>query len=127
MSFIKHLRNILKTVPLIFAMVGISLASFAEGSAALTKGDLAKIGFDQKIGGAVSLDLPFRDESGRAEPLRNYIHGKPAIIVLGYYRCPMLCTLMLNGLISTLQDLKPSVGEKFSVLFISIEIGRAHV
>jgi protein SCO1/2 len=43
------------------------------------------------------------------------------MLVLGYYGCPMLCTLVLNGLTSSLQDLKPSVGDKFSVIFVSID------
>jgi protein SCO1/2 len=33
----------------------------------------------------------------------------------------MLCTLVLNGAISTFQDLKWSVGENFDVIFVSID------
>ena len=29
--------------------------------------------------------------------LADYFHGKPVILILAYYRCPMLCTEVLNG------------------------------
>ena len=31
--------------------------------------------------------------------LGDYFGNKPVILVLAYYRCPMLCTLVLNGLV----------------------------
>jgi protein SCO1/2 len=92
---------------------------------------LVKIRFDQKLGTQVSLDLPFRDEHGQAVRLGNYFNAagarrsstappKPIILVLGYYECPMLCTLQLNGMIETLEDMRWSVGHQFSVINVSI-------
>ncbi|HZM04519.1 MAG TPA: SCO family protein [Candidatus Saccharimonadales bacterium] len=87
---------------------------------AVTDSELKDIEFKQNLGQQISLDLPFVDENGRQIRLGDCLGQKPAMLVLGYYGCPMLCTLVLNGLISTLQDLKPSVGDKFSVIFVSI-------
>jgi protein SCO1/2 len=40
--------------------------------------------------------------------------------VLGYYQCPMLCTLVLNGLVESAADLKWSIGREFEVVDVSI-------
>jgi protein SCO1/2 len=94
---------------------------FGSPSKAVTDSDLKDIKFDQKLGQQISMNLPFVDEGGHTIKFGDCLDGKPAMLVLGYYGCPMLCTLVLNGLISTLQDLKPSVGDKFSVIFVSID------
>jgi protein SCO1/2 len=95
--------------------------AFGATSEKLTDGDLKEIKFNQKLGQQISMDLPFVDEHGKGIRFGDCVDGKPTMLVLGYYGCPMLCTLVLNGLISTLQDLKPSVGDKFSVVFVSID------
>jgi protein SCO1/2 len=81
---------------------------------------LAQIIFDQKLGKQVSLDLMFRDEEGKAVTLKDYFGKKPIILVPGYYGCPMLCSMVLNGLVETLQDMKWKVGEQFVVVNFSI-------
>jgi protein SCO1/2 len=82
---------------------------------------LAKIGFEQKLGAQTPLDLSFRDETGRAVQLGDYFGSKPVILVLGYYNCPMLCTLVNDGLIETLQDLRPDIGSEFNIVSVSID------
>ena len=52
----------------------------------------------------------FVDESGRPVQLGKYFHGKPVILVMAYYRCPMLCTLVLNGLVQGMLDMSFNVG-----------------
>lgn len=69
--------------------------------------------------------LPFnatlRDEKGQPVTLEAlFADGRPRLLQLGYMRCPMLCTLALNGLVRGMQGLDWSVGEQFDVLFISI-------
>ena len=84
--------------------------------------DLLKdVGIDQKLNDSVPLDLPFRDESGQTATLRQYFGGKPVILSLVYYNCPMLCTQVLNGLERSLKDVPMDVGKQFNVLTISID------
>ena len=66
---------------------------------------LRQVGFDQRLNGQVPLDLAFRDEAGRAVRLGDYFDTKPVILVLAYFKCPMLCTEVLNGLVRTMLDL----------------------
>jgi protein SCO1/2 len=83
--------------------------------------NLSKLNFEQRLNQQVSLNLVFRDEEGSKIKLGDYLGKKPVILVLGYYGCPMLCTLVLNGLVSTLQDIKPTVGDQFEVINVSID------
>jgi protein SCO1/2 len=79
------------------------------------------VGFDQRLNEQVQLDLEFRDEAGRPVRLRRYFHGKPVILVLAYFRCPMLCTQVLNGLVRAMLDLPFNAGKEFSVLTVSFD------
>ena len=87
----------------------------------LTDEQLMQIKFDQKLNSQISPDLVFCDETGRPIQIGNYFDQRPIVLILGYYGCPMLCTLVLNGAISTFQDLKWSVGKNFDVIFVSID------
>jgi protein SCO1/2 len=86
----------------------------------LTDAALAQIRFEQKLNTQLALDLRFMDETGREVRLGEYFGTKPVILVLGYYGCPMLCTLVLNGLVETMEDMKWRVGAEFEVINVSI-------
>lgn len=103
-------------------LLAIFIGLIALGASARELGDstLREIRFDQKINAQVPLSATFRDESGKTAPLGDYFGGKPVVLVLGYYGCPMLCTLVLNGLVEAMQDLKMDIGNQFDVLDVSI-------
>jgi protein SCO1/2 len=81
---------------------------------------LAQIRFDQRLASQIRLSLPFRDEMGREVRLTEYFGQKPVVLVLGYYQCPMLCTLVLNGMLESAADMKWSIGKEFEVVDVSI-------
>jgi protein SCO1/2 len=83
---------------------------------------LREIGFDQKLGDALPLDVPFRDETGKAVRLRDYFTaGRPVVLNLVYFDCPMLCTVSLNGLTSALDVASVTPGQEFELLTISFD------
>jgi protein SCO1/2 len=86
-----------------------------------TPGVLSEIGFDQRLGGSVPLDLGFTDETGRSVKLADYFGKKPVVLSLVYYDCPMLCTLGLNGLAAALEVLSFVPGDEFEVLTVSFD------
>jgi protein SCO1/2 len=98
----------------------VGLVSLVANASELTDGALRQIRFDQKISASIPLEATFRDETGKTVRLGDYFGKKPVVLVLGYYGCPMLCTLVLNGLVETMQDLKSNVGDQFDVLDVSI-------
>jgi protein SCO1/2 len=82
-------------------------------------GILSEIGIDQRIGEQLPLDLPFTDETGRAVRLGDYFGKRPVILALVYYECPMLCTQVLNGLVSALGVINFEAGREFDVVAVS--------
>lgn len=83
--------------------------------------ELEGVGVDEKLGARVPLDLAFTDESGQAVTLGQYFRrGRPVLLTLNYYQCPMLCTLQLNGLVDGLRELTWSPGREFEIVTVSI-------
>jgi protein SCO1/2 len=80
---------------------------------------LREIGFDQNIDRPVPLDTPFRDETGHAVRLGDYFGKRPVVMVFAYYDCPMLCTLVLNGLASALGVLALEPHRDFEIVTVS--------
>jgi protein SCO1 len=83
---------------------------------------LSHVGLAQKLNAQVPLGLAFRDEYGQAVHLSDYFKsGKPVILSLVYYQCPMLCTETLNGLSSSLRLLKFELGKDYNVVTVSFD------
>ena len=96
--------------------------SMQDGNLKLSvPGALQGVGIDQKLDQQIPLNLTFRDEYGKTVPLSTYFHDKPVIIAPVYYRCPMLCTQILNGLESSLKVVTFNAGQDFEVIALSFD------
>jgi len=82
---------------------------------------LKNVGIDQKLNGQVPLDAVFRDEQGNEVRLGQYFKGKPVILSLVYYSCPMLCNQVLNGMMGSLRRVSFNIGEQFEVVTVSFD------
>ncbi len=83
--------------------------------------ELEGVGIVEHLDGPVPLELPFRDEAGRTVTLGEYFReGRPVILTLNYYRCPMLCSLTLNGMVDALNGIDWSAGREFEIVTVSI-------
>jgi protein SCO1 len=102
-----------------FALVLI--CAFAGRMRALTPGDLSRVSFEQHPGAQISPDLIFRDQNDQQFRLGDHFGKQPTILVLGYYRCPMLCSVTNDGLIHALQELPLNAGTDFQVIDVSID------
>ncbi len=83
-------------------------------------GVVSQVGFDQKLGVQLPLDLAFRDESGRELRLGELFGRRPVILAPVYYRCPLLCNQLLNGLTRSLKPVSLGAGKDFDVVAFSI-------
>lgn len=82
---------------------------------------LEGVGIVDRAGVQVPLDLEFTAEDGRAVRLAQLIKGqRPVILDLGYYECPMLCGLVLQGLVDGMKGLRWNAGRDFDVVVVSI-------
>jgi protein SCO1/2 len=83
---------------------------------------LRGVNIEQRLNQQVPLELVFRDEFGRSLPLSTYFSGnKPVLLALVYYNCPMLCTLILNGVESSLKAVSLDPGRDFEVVAVSFD------
>jgi protein SCO1/2 len=97
-----------------------------EGSggpvADVTPPELSGVGVDEKLGQKIDLNLTFIGEDGYPHKLAEYFSkGRPVILNLVYYSCPMLCNLVLNGQVDVLRQMPWTPGKEFEVLTISID------
>ena len=83
-------------------------------------GLLSQVGIDQRLNAQLPLDLPFKDDEGRDVKLGDFFGKRPVVLALVYYECPMLCTQVLNGVVSALGVLKFDIGREYDVVAVSI-------
>lgn len=83
---------------------------------------LKQIGVDEKLGGAVPLELLLRDAEGSSVRLGDYFGGGPVVLTLNYYTCPMLCPLTLRSLLSTVAGMRGlALSRDFRIVTVSID------
>jgi protein SCO1/2 len=99
--------------------------SWKEGSAPLpnaTPPELTGVDVVEHLGGRVPLDASFLDTEGHAVKLGDFFDGKrPTLLVFAYHTCPMLCSLVLDATVRSLNDVAWTVGREFDVVSISID------
>jgi protein SCO1/2 len=107
------------TVAFAFAFAGASIALADSSTPPQLPG---RVALSQKLDSQIPLDLMFRDESGRIVRLSEYFnHGKPVVLSFMYYRCPMLCGMVQEGLTSALTEVKFDIGKEYDVVTVSID------
>lgn len=83
---------------------------------------LEGVGIEEHLGREIDLNLTFIAENGYPVALREYFHqGRPVVLNLIYYACPMLCNLILNGQTAALREIPWTPGNEFEVVTISID------
>ncbi len=109
-----------RVLPLALLVLLVGTSSFADTKA---QSDLRKmVRIDQKLDAQIPLDLEFRDSNGKKVQLRQLIKGdRPVLLNLVYFSCPMLCNIVLDGLVNTMADLKFDVGREFDVITVSFD------
>ena len=60
--------------------------------------------------------------TARRSKLGDFFDGKrPTLFVFAYHTCPMLCSLVLDATVKSLNDVPWTVGEEFDVVSVSID------
>jgi cytochrome c oxidase subunit II len=94
----------------------------AEDRAEPLPDELEGIGITEHLGQTLPLDLEFVDEAGATVRLRDLFDGtRPVILNLVYFSCPMLCTLVLNGVVDGMKGIKWDLGREFVNVTVSID------
>lgn len=78
----------------------------------------------EHLGDKIPSGLVFRDPDGHKVEIDAMLEGgggRPLLVTLGYYRCPMLCNLVLDGLAKAIKGSGLSPGKDFQAVAISID------
>lgn len=111
-------------------MMGRTLAALAivlggvlpAGAEEAVPAEVQGISIEERPGAFVPRDIALRDSSGRAVTVGSYLDdGKPVVLVLAYYRCPMLCSLVITGMTDGLKDLDWAAGKDYRFLVVSFD------
>lgn len=111
------------------AWLGAATAVLAQGPLpSTTPGEprdpkaLEGIGIEEHRGDRVPTDLAFFDQNGRRVTLADYLQpGRPVLLTLNYYRCPMLCGLVLNGVGNAVAGIDLELGKDYQVVTVGID------
>lgn len=110
-----------RLVAFLLAFLCVMLApSPAEAQLNRTPIDVEGIGVEEKLGDRIPLDLPFIDSKGETVLLSKYFQpGRPVVMALVYYDCPIVCTVVVDHLLKSLNEIDYNAGEDFNVVVIS--------
>jgi protein SCO1/2 len=87
-----------------------------------TPPELQGVDIVEHLGGQVPRDAMFRDSDGKTVALGDFFDGKrPTLFVFAYHTCPMLCSLVLDATVKSLNDVSWTVGREFDVVSVSID------
>jgi len=89
--------------------------------------DLEEVGIEDKHGAELPRAAELTGSDGRSFVLGEYMDAeKPLVLVLAYYKCPMLCSMVLNGMSKALkgvalQQSGKAPGHDYRVLVVSFD------
>ena len=99
-------------------MLGLAHTALAHE---LSPDQLATVGFDQRPGQSVPLDLTFLDDRGQPVTLGQYFQHGPVVLTLNQLHCKNLCPVELEGLINGLNGVPFALGQQFTLVTVSID------
>jgi protein SCO1 len=81
-----------------------------------------QVDLEEHLGRALDRAIVLTDMDGRRVHLGDELPGDaPVVLVLAYYRCPMLCGLVLRGVVTGMQKLSFQLGRQFRALTVSFD------
>lgn len=97
----------------------ILLAALAWAPPAEARVDVA--GVDERPGAQVPADLTVIGPDGARLRLSAVFGEAPTVLVLAYYRCPLLCDRIVGSLAHALPAARAAAGQDYRVLVVSID------
>jgi protein SCO1/2 len=89
-----------------------------------TPAQIRGLDIEEKIGNYLPMELEFTTSEGTRVNLGDYFKNtnKPAVILLVYYDCPIVCDVLMGKVAETFRDLNGmEIGKDFNVLFFSFD------
>jgi protein SCO1/2 len=107
-------------VLLVAAMAALPAAHAAHAQPAPRA--LAAAGVDERLGARLPLDAPFTAAGQGEVTLGEVLDGRrPALLVLAYARCTMLCSLVLRGVIDAARRIRLEPGRDYQLVLVGLD------
>jgi protein SCO1/2 len=112
--------------PLLAVLVTIASPALAQDASKDAPGDLPVqargVDVEEHVGQTLPLELTFTNSAGKAVRLGDYFkNGKPTIMALVYYKCPVACQVVMQRMAETINQLDYTVGKDYNALIFSFD------
>ncbi len=113
------------------AAASLSLAGLAGAGQSTFNEDLPPelggVDIVERLGERLPLDAEFVDDRGETIRLGSLFDGeRPVLLQLGYFRCPLLCNLVLNGMVDAIGKVDWDAGDRYRVVAVSVNPDESH-
>lgn len=86
------------------------------------------VGVKENLGDSLDMSIPFVDEEGQTVTIKSYTkNDRPLVVMMGYYECPKLCSLVLNGFFAAARSLTWSLGAEYDFIMVSVDPKEDHL
>ena len=77
----------------------------------------------EHLGQKIPLDLQFLDPKGKLVKLGDSFNQghKPVVLAMVYFRCPLMCPMVINNLQTRTNAIKQSIGEDYNVVLVTFD------
>lgn len=107
----------------VLLVAGTAEAQLNQGKPAV----LEEVGVDEMLGDVIPLDAVFTDSNGELKTFRELMEpGKPILLNPLYYECPMLCSIVVEGVYKVVEELRWTPGIDYTIISFSIDPEEDH-
>jgi len=115
-------RRLLSSLAAALAAVALTAARPAAAKDTEVPRELAGIDIEDRRGAELPRGVTLRDPEGRTVHVGDYLDGqKPLVVVLAYFDCPMLCSMVINFALKEMKELRWTAGKEYRTLVVSFD------
>lgn len=109
-------------LPLVLALSVFAAEQKEGGRTEAAPEEWQGVGITEHLNAPLPLDTPFLDETSRSVTLGQYFRkDRPVLLALIYFRCPMLCNLILNGMVDAMKQQRWTAGKEYECVVVSFD------
>ncbi|QGM96779.1 SCO family protein [Methylocystis parvus] len=106
-----------RIAPLLTLLPALALAPAKAGAPP----DLTGAGYTQRIGARLPLDIVLQDETGHGVKLAETLDRRPVVLLLGYFRCRKLCSVLRAETLEALLASGLSAERDYRFVVVSVD------
>jgi len=108
----KNLSNIAVIITISLLTINVTLSTARENN--------IEIGIDEQLNDTIPRGIELTNDEGE-EVILNDLIDKPTVISFVYYRCPGLCSPLMDGIAEVIDRADMKIGEDYQVFTISFD------